>query len=155
MGAVACVRTFSNTPSPDRHRLIVSRRGVGPGGRPEKWQAVAVRQQPAAQRPEGQVGLARQGDAERVPVQAPVEQPEPAPVDVDEEHLVLEHGQVERQPLDLGGLDAGPVGGALGPGIGRDRGRGHGHDCYLQGWYGGLAAKRPPAASVELAPAAA
>src|SRR5581483_2968900 len=89
--------------------------------RAQERQPVAVGQETAAGWAEGEVRLARQGDAERLPVQAPVEEPEAAGVDVDEQPLVFEHGEVERQPLDLGGLDAdassGPFGALLGASV--------------------------------------
>jgi hypothetical protein len=67
--------------------------GVGEFDPFEQALAGGDRSRPAARRPGREVGVAGQGDAERLPVQAPVEEAEAAGVDVDEEPLVLQRGR--------------------------------------------------------------
>jgi hypothetical protein len=57
-------------------------RGVRPRGRLQERQPVPVGQEAAARRPERQVAAPGERDPERLPVEAPVEHPEPARVDV-------------------------------------------------------------------------
>ena len=87
---------------------------VGAGRGAEERQPVAVRQEAAAGRPKGDVRAAGQADAKGVPVEATVEEPEAAGVDVHEHPLIDQHGEVEGQPLHLGGRDADPLGYELG-----------------------------------------
>jgi hypothetical protein len=72
-------------------------RRVGAVGRPQQRQPVVVGHQLTARRPEGHVTGTRQGDAKRLPIKATVQQSKVARVDIGEEALVLESGQVERQ----------------------------------------------------------
>src|SRR5437660_12703633 len=53
---------------------------VGAIRRPQQWQPVAVRHEPATRRAKGDVAGARQADAQRLPIQAAVQQPEVARV---------------------------------------------------------------------------
>src|SRR3712207_1711283 len=69
-----------------------------------------------------------------MPLETPIEQPDSTGIYVYEDALVLQRGEVERQSLDLGSLDAGSFGGALGAGcdavgqsIGRHRLSGRSH----------------------------
>jgi hypothetical protein len=66
----------------------------------EQRQAVSIRDQTATRRPEGEIGSAGQGDAERLPVQAPIQKAEVCRVNVDEDAAGLEHGQVKGQVFD-------------------------------------------------------
>jgi hypothetical protein len=61
---------------------------------------------------EGQVRTARQRDAERLPIQATVEQPEIRCVNIDEHPAGVQHGKVEWQALNAGSGQSKLVSGA-------------------------------------------
>src|SRR5207237_9149533 len=75
---------------------------VGAIRRPQQWQSVAIRHEPAARRAKGDIAGARQADAQSLPVQAAVQQPEIARVYVPKDDVMLEGGQVDWPPLDVG-----------------------------------------------------
>src|SRR6266853_5504543 len=56
--------------------------------RPQQWQPVAVRHEPAARRTKGDVACAWQADAQRLPIQAAVQQPEVARVYVQKDAVL-------------------------------------------------------------------
>src|SRR5207302_6505340 len=80
---------------------VAVERRVYPCCRAEQRQAVSIRNQAAAWWPEREVGSTRQGDAERLPVEATIQESEIGGVDIDEHAAGVEHGQVERQALDV------------------------------------------------------
>jgi hypothetical protein len=83
--------------------------GVGALGGAQEGQAEAIRKDAAARRAEGDVGPPREGDPERPPVEATVEEPEAVDIDVDEDAILLEGGEVERELLDRRRGDAGAM----------------------------------------------
>ena len=105
---------------------VAVQRGVGPGRGAQQGQAVAVGEQAAAGRAEGDVAAVGEGQAQGLPVQAPVEETEAGGVDVDQHPVLVQGGEVERQALHLGRHHPGPQGGAPGAGVGPRPGRGSG-----------------------------
>ena len=76
---------------------------MGPAGGPEEGQAVSIGDEPVARRTKREVVVARERDAQRSPVQAPIEHAEAARVHVGENPLLLQRGEVEWEALHLGG----------------------------------------------------
>jgi hypothetical protein len=80
--------------------------GVCLGSRTEERQPVAIGHKPASRRSEGKVCPARQPHAQRLPIQPSIEQTEVAHIDIYENAVILECGQIERQALDRGSVHA-------------------------------------------------
>src|SRR5579885_2459317 len=87
--------------------------GVGLGGRTQERKAIAVGQEAATRRAEGDAGAAREADAECLPIEATVEDAKAAGIHIDERSLLVECGKIEREAFDLGGLPTSPVRGVL------------------------------------------
>src|SRR5262249_14038480 len=80
---------------------IFMKRGVGLGDRREERPAVAIGQEAAARRPKCDIGLFRELDAERLPVEPAVEDAEARGVDIAKQSLFFEHGVIAWEALDL------------------------------------------------------
>src|SRR5262245_39116573 len=77
------------------------KRGVGLRNRREERPAVAIWQEATARRPERDIGLFRELDAERLPVEPAVKNAEARGVNVYEQSLLFKHGEIEGKALDL------------------------------------------------------
>src|SRR5262249_5654843 len=64
----------------------------------------------AARRPERDVGLFREFDAERLPIKPAVEDSEARGVNIYEQSLLFEHGEIEGKALDLFIITPGALG---------------------------------------------
>jgi hypothetical protein len=72
----------------------------------EKRQTVEIRHNAAPRRTKGEIRTAGDRDAERLPVQASVQESEIVCVNVDEDSTLVENGKIERQPLNRGSRSA-------------------------------------------------
>jgi len=79
---------------------VAMQSGVGLRRRAQERQAITIGYETAPWRVEGEVRPARQRDAERLPIQAAVEQPEIRCVNIDEHPAGVQHGKIERQALN-------------------------------------------------------
>jgi len=81
-GQPAVCRRFKQGLDQPEVVAVAMENSVSMGGRAQQGQTVAVGHQPAARRMEGKVGPTREGDAEGLPVEAPVKQPEVGSINV-------------------------------------------------------------------------
>src|SRR6266540_345601 len=89
---------------------IFMKRGMGLGDRREERPAVTIGQEAAARRPERDVGLFRELDAERLPVEPAVEDAETSGVDINEQSFFFKHREIEGEALDLFSVTPGTLG---------------------------------------------
>src|SRR5689334_25204958 len=91
---------------------VAVQRRVGLCCRPKQRKSILIWYQAAAWWTECKVRSTWQSDAEGLPVQAPIQEPEVRRIDVDKHAAGVQHREVERESLDTGGVQSKLVGGA-------------------------------------------
>ena len=71
------------------------------GNRREQWAAIAIRQKPTARRREIDIGIFRQFNAERLPVQTAIQNTKAGGIYVDEDAFVFQCRKIKGQAFDL------------------------------------------------------